>query len=134
MTFGQYYIAQFKEIPNVWKIAKRFNKKWAFLGTVSLLLVPTYIYMMYLYDTGKMQVDTRYMKQKPIKKYCGRCKKEIKDSSSLFLNLDIRGASNCNMSLCESCANDFALFTFGNIVDYNHKIPEKQEKQKNETD
>lgn len=67
MTFGQYYIAQFKEIPHVWNIAKRFNKKRAFVGTVSLLLVPTYIYMMYLYDTGKMQVDTRYMKVKPKK-------------------------------------------------------------------
>ena len=88
MTFGQYYIEQFKEIPHVWRLAKKFNKKWAFIGTVSLLLVPTYIYMMYLYDTGKMQVDTRYMEIKP-KQFCNRCKKEIKQDSTLFLNLEM---------------------------------------------
>lgn len=63
MTFIEYYIEQFKELPFIWKEAKKDNKRLAFLVTSLLLLFPIAIYMMYLYDTGKMKVDRRYTKK-----------------------------------------------------------------------
>lgn len=63
MTFIEYYIEQFKELPFIWKEAKKDNKRLAFLLSSLLLLFPIAIYMMYLYDTGKMKVDRRYTKK-----------------------------------------------------------------------
>ena len=63
MSFREYYIEQFKELPFIWKEAKRDNRRLAFWLTSLLLLFPIAIYMMYLYDTGKMKVDRRYTKK-----------------------------------------------------------------------
>lgn len=63
MTFIEYYIEQLKELPFIWKEAKKDNRRWAFLVTSLLLLFPIAIYMMYLYDTGKMKVDNRCSKR-----------------------------------------------------------------------
>lgn len=63
MSFREYYIEQFKELPFIWKEAKKDNRRLAFLLTSLLLLFPIAIYMMYLYDTGKMKVDNRYSKR-----------------------------------------------------------------------
>ena len=63
MTFIEYYIEQFKELPFIWKEAKKDNRRLAFLLSSLLLLFPIAIYMMYLYDTGKMKVDRRYTKK-----------------------------------------------------------------------
>ena len=63
MTFIEYYIEQFKKLPFIWKEAKKANRRWAFLITSLLLLFPIAIYMMYLYDMGKMKVDSRYAKK-----------------------------------------------------------------------
>ena len=63
MTFIEYYIEQFKELPFIWKEAKKDNRRLSFLVTSLLLLFPIAIYMMYLYDTGKMKVDRRYAKK-----------------------------------------------------------------------
>ena len=63
MTFIEYYIEQFKELPFIWKEAKKDNRRLAFWVTSLLLLFPIAIYMMYLYDTGKMKVDRRYIKK-----------------------------------------------------------------------
>lgn len=63
MSFREYYIEQFKELPFIWKEAKKDNRRLAFLLTSLLLLFPIAIYMMYLYDTEKMKVDRRYTKK-----------------------------------------------------------------------
>ena len=63
MTFIEYYIEQFKELPFIWKEAKKDNRRLAFFATALLLLRPIAIYMMYLYATGKIEVDSRYAKK-----------------------------------------------------------------------
>lgn len=60
MTFMKYYIEQFKGVPLLWNEAKRYKKKWAFWITVSLLFFPMAIFIMYLYDTGMIEIDKRY--------------------------------------------------------------------------
>ena len=60
MTFTKYYIDQLKDIPELFREAKRDKKMWAFLIAASLLLSPMAIFIMYLFDTGKMKIDSRY--------------------------------------------------------------------------
>ncbi|UTC84426.1 hypothetical protein [Treponema denticola] len=60
MTFTKYYIEQLKDIPVLFREAKRDKKMWAFLIAASLLLSPMAIFIMYLFDTGKMKIDSRY--------------------------------------------------------------------------
>lgn len=62
ITFRRYYIDQFKEVPKVWKLAKKHKKYGAFFVTLIILFNPTVIAMMYLYDTGLLKVDRRYEK------------------------------------------------------------------------
>ena len=62
ITFRKYYIEQFKEVPKVWKHAKKHKKYVAFFVTLTILLNPVVIVMMYLYDTGLMKIDKRYQK------------------------------------------------------------------------
>ena len=64
MTFIQYYIAQFKDFPFCWRLAVRTHHKAYALTTLLLLLNPPAIYIMYLYDTGIMPVDTRFQKKR----------------------------------------------------------------------
>lgn len=74
MTFIKYYIEQFKDVPLIWKIAKKNNDMWRFWLTVSLLFFPMAIFMMYLYDTGRIEVDKRYAE-----KYVKDCRQADKD-------------------------------------------------------
>lgn len=65
MTFRKYYADQFRRLPECFKIAARakcppWKKFIAFLTSVSLLLFPMAIYVMYLYDTGRVKIDERY--------------------------------------------------------------------------
>ena len=60
MTFTKYYIEQLKDIPVLFREAKRDKKMWAFLIAASLLLFPMAIFIMYLFDTEKMKIDSRY--------------------------------------------------------------------------
>ena len=62
ITFRRYYIDQFKEVPKVWKLAKKHKKYGAFFVTLIILFNPMVIAMMYLYDTGLMKIDKRYQK------------------------------------------------------------------------
>ena len=62
ITLRKYYIAQFKQVPKVWKHAKKHKKYVAFFVTLTILLNPVVIVMMYLYDTGLMKIDKRYQK------------------------------------------------------------------------
>lgn len=64
MTFRKYYADQFRLVPEVWRIAKKHSKPLAFIATMLTLLCPHVIYTMYLYDTGKMEIDERYKKEK----------------------------------------------------------------------
>ena len=63
LTFKEYYIEQFRDVPKIWKIAKRHKKYFAFFATVLTLLNPWIIHTMYLYDTGLMEIDRRYQKK-----------------------------------------------------------------------
>lgn len=60
ITFRKYYIQQFKEVPIVWKLARKHKKYLGFVLTFFTLFNPAVIYTMYLYDTGKIQVDKRF--------------------------------------------------------------------------
>lgn len=60
MTFTKYYIEQLKDIPVLFRDARRDKKMWAFLIAASLLLSPMAIFIMYLFNTGKMKIDNRY--------------------------------------------------------------------------
>lgn len=62
ITFIEYYIDQFKEVPKVWKLAKKHKKYGAFFVALIILFNPIVIAMMYLYDTGLLKVDKRYEK------------------------------------------------------------------------
>ena len=61
MTFKQYYKAQFKDVPRVWQLAKKHKKYFAFFLTMLMLLNPFCMYVMWLYDTGRMKIDNRFM-------------------------------------------------------------------------
>lgn len=68
MTFKEYYIAEFKYIPFLWKRACRERQLRAFWLTVLFALSPLLMYVMYLYDTGKIKVDKRYSQEFPSSK------------------------------------------------------------------
>ena len=68
MTFKEYYIAELKHIPFLWKRACRERQLRAFWLTVLFALSPLLMYVMYLYDTGKIKVDKRYSQEFPISK------------------------------------------------------------------
>lgn len=60
MTFRTYYIAELKHIPSLWKYARRDRELRAFWLTVLFALSPLVMYVMYLYDTGRLPADKRY--------------------------------------------------------------------------
>ena len=65
MTFREYYADQFRRLPECLRLVANANlplwkKCIAFLTSASLLLFPRAMYVMYLYDTGKMEIDKRY--------------------------------------------------------------------------
>lgn len=63
MTFLEYYKQQFKDIKEMWALARK-KKKWlAFVTTFFCLFNPCIIYTMYLYDTGAMEIDKRFYKK-----------------------------------------------------------------------
>lgn len=68
MTFREYYADQFRRLPECLRLVANANippwkKCLAFLNSASLLLFPRAMYVMYLYDTGKMKIDKRYKKE-----------------------------------------------------------------------
>ena len=63
MTFRQYYIEQFKLFAFCCRYAKKPRHWLITLAIIPFLLSPLSIYTMYLYDTGKMKPDARYMKK-----------------------------------------------------------------------
>lgn len=63
ISFKKYYLQQFKDVPAIWKLAKKQKKYRAFISSVLLLLFPKVIYIMWLYDTGQMEVDKRFYKK-----------------------------------------------------------------------
>jgi len=75
MTFNAYYIAELKHIPLLWKRARRDRKLWAFWLTVLFALSPLVMYMMYLYDTGRLRVDDRYSENSRNETECRECEK-----------------------------------------------------------
>lgn len=60
MTFKEYYIAELKHIPFLWKRACRERQLRAFWLTVLFALSPLVMYVMYLYDTGRLPADKHY--------------------------------------------------------------------------
>ncbi len=64
MTFIQYYIAQFKELPRCWRLCVLTRHRAYFFRELFFFLNPPAIYIMYLYDTGIMPVDTRFQKKR----------------------------------------------------------------------
>lgn len=68
MTFREYYADQFRRLPECLRLLANaslplWKKCLGFLNSASLLLFPRAMYVMYLYDTGKMKIDERYKKQ-----------------------------------------------------------------------
>lgn len=61
ISFKNYYLQQIKDVPVIWELAKKYKKYKAFLGSVSLLFFPLIIRTMWLYDTGQMKIDKRFM-------------------------------------------------------------------------
>ena len=76
MTFREYYIAELKHIPILWKRARRERQLRAFWLTVLFALSPLVMYMMYLYDTEKIKVDKRYSKEFQNKTETTECEKD----------------------------------------------------------
>ena len=62
MTFIQYYIEQFRDFADCWKLC-RIVRRRLILETLFILLNPLCIYIMYKYDTGILKSDARYMKK-----------------------------------------------------------------------
>lgn len=63
ISFKQYYIRQIKDVPEMWKSAKKIKKYKAFLCSFSLLFFPLIIRTMWLYDTGQMKIDERFIEK-----------------------------------------------------------------------
>ena len=61
LTFKEYYKQQFKDIPKVWKLARKHKKYFAFFVTLITLFSPLAIHTMYLYDTGLIKADKRFL-------------------------------------------------------------------------
>ena len=64
ISFKKYYLQQFKDVPIIWKLAKKNKQYGAFILTVLLLLSPMAIFTMWLYDTGLMKIDKRNLPKK----------------------------------------------------------------------
>lgn len=63
ISFKKYYLQQFKDVPSIRKFAKKHKKYRDFISSVLLLLSPMAIYVMWLYDTGLMEVDKRFTRK-----------------------------------------------------------------------
>lgn len=63
MTFRQYYIEQFRDFALCCRHAKKPHHWLWILATIPFLFSPLSIYAMYLYDTGKLKPDERYMQK-----------------------------------------------------------------------
>ena len=63
MTFIQYYIEQFKELADCWKLCRILRRRRLILGALFILLNPPCVFLMYKYDTGILKPDARYMKK-----------------------------------------------------------------------
>ena len=63
MTFRQYYIEQFKELADCWKLCRIVRRRRLILGTLFILLNPPCVFIMYKYDTGILKPDERYMQK-----------------------------------------------------------------------
>ena len=63
MTFIQYYIEQFKELADCWKLCRILRRRRLILGALFILLNPPCVFLMYKYDTGRLKPDARYMKK-----------------------------------------------------------------------
>lgn len=63
ISFKNYYLQQIKDVPEIWKLAKKQKKYKAFLCSVSLLFFPLIIRTMWLYDTGQMKIDKSFMEK-----------------------------------------------------------------------
>ena len=55
MTFRKYYADQFKQVPVIISLEKWYKKPLAFIVTMLVLLCPLAVYVMYLYDSGKIK-------------------------------------------------------------------------------
>lgn len=64
ISFKDYYIDQFRRIPECWRLAKSKGKRRYFFPAVAILLFPHVVYYMWLYDTGQMKVDPKYGENK----------------------------------------------------------------------
>lgn len=63
ISFKKYYLQQIKDVPAIWKLAKKQKKYRAFISSVLLLLFSKVIYTMWLYDTGQMEIDKIFYKR-----------------------------------------------------------------------
>lgn len=64
ISFLNYYKEQFKDIPKMWRLLKKHKKLavWiAFIISMLTLFNPFVIHIMWLYDTGRMNIDSRFM-------------------------------------------------------------------------
>lgn len=66
ISFKKYYFQQFKDVPAIWKLAKKDKNYAAFICSILWLLSPMAIYMMWLYDTGQMKIDKKQTSQDAI--------------------------------------------------------------------
>lgn len=60
ISFKDYYIQQFKDVPEIWKEARKNKKYMAFFLSFVLLFFPLVIKIMWLYDTEQMKIDKRF--------------------------------------------------------------------------
>lgn len=60
ITFREYYKQQFKDMKIIWKLAKKDRRYFALVRAIFTLFNPWLIHIMYLYDTGLMEVDKRF--------------------------------------------------------------------------
>lgn len=63
ISFKKYYFQQFKNVPAIWKLAKKDKNYAAFICSILWLLSPMAIYVMWLYDTVQMKIDKRFHKK-----------------------------------------------------------------------
>lgn len=64
ISFLKYYKEQFKDVPKMWRLSKKHKKLavWiAFIFSMLTLFNPFIIHIMWLYDTGRMKIDNRFM-------------------------------------------------------------------------
>lgn len=60
ISYKNYYLQQFKDIPKMWVMAKKHKKYRGFILAVLLLLFPLVIRIMWLYDTKQIELDKRF--------------------------------------------------------------------------